>query len=153
MSFETYPFNTCPAFQGSKVMKIKIKRSVKQNDLNNKDQLEKKLERSKKYVGLAELDILYNQEEFQPQSYGDKSVKKVSKFMFRQFSSNSPSFAYMPVSINTIEDETFLFNVGQQKVHEYMSLKMKSTQLSSWTNYPSYYKFMSVNFYLNTDIL
>ncbi len=59
----------------------------------------------------------------------------------------------MTVSVNRVEDETFLFNVGQQHVHEYLSLHMEQTESSYWVHYPEKYKFMSLDFDINQDIL
>ena len=43
-------------------------------------------------------------------------------------------------------------NVGQQHEREYMSLKMGSTEASSWTTYPHLYKYMSLHVEMDLDI-
>ena len=124
------------------------------NDVTDKEYLAAMLKNSKEYLGeRPQIDLLVNQEEFQPQSYGEKSIKKVSKIFTQYFSHTSPSWASMIVGINRIEDESSLFNVGQQKLHEYLSLQMGTNQESSWIHYPEKYKFFSIDTQINPDIL
>ena len=56
------------------------------------------------------------------------------------------------INVDTIEDETSVANLGQQNEYSYMNFKMEQNELTSWKNYPDYYKFYSVHFSLNLDI-
>ena len=58
----------------------------------------------------------------------------------------------MTVNVDTIEDETSYFNLGQQDEHAYMNFKMEQNEITSWKNYPDQYKFYSVHFSLNLDV-
>ena len=88
-----------------------------------------------------------------PKEFGEKTIEVASSIKKRQFSSKMPSFAYVPVSIDEVEDEDAIMNVGQQKEYSFLRLFMESNQQSSWTNYPENYKFFSVHFHLNDNIV
>ena len=51
------------------------------------------LERSKRYVNNARMDVLYNIEQFIPTEYGKNTIIKKSKLHSRQFNTNEPTFA------------------------------------------------------------
>ena len=70
------------------------------------------LDRSKKYVNNAMLDIMYNYDEFNPSVYGKDKFHKKSKLVSRQFNSVSPTFADIKISIDALEDETSFVNLG-----------------------------------------
>ena len=89
------------------------------------------LERSKNYVGNAELELLYNYDEFNPSKFGkDKFIRK-SRFISRQFNSIQPTFANIKTSIDMLEDETSFVNLGQYEEEKYMQIKMKANEASS----------------------
>ena len=71
------------------------------------------LERSKRYVNNARMDILMNIEQFIPHKYGKNTFQKKSKLLTRQFNTHEPTFAIMETSIDSLEDETSFFNIGQ----------------------------------------
>ena len=71
------------------------------------------LERSKKYVNNARMEVLVNYDEFRPSKYGKDTFKRRSRLMTRQFNSVAPTFAYIKTSIDELEDETSLVNFGQ----------------------------------------
>ena len=81
------------------------------------------------------------------------TISRHSKIITRQFSASTPSFATIPVNIDVVEDETAFVNLGQQNVYHYMQLHMNPNELTSWATYPEHYKFYSVHFELNADIL
>jgi hypothetical protein len=55
--------------------------------------------------------------------------------------------------VDGVEDEASVMNVGQQEEHSFMHLTMGHNQVSAWTDYPDHYKFYSVHFHLNDDII
>ena len=71
------------------------------------------LDRSKKYVNNAKIELLVNYDEFRPSNYGNDTIKRRSKLMRRQFNSDKPSYAEIPISIDELEDETSFINFGQ----------------------------------------
>jgi hypothetical protein len=50
----------------------------------------------------------------------------------RQFSSVTPTFAKVMVTVNEVEDETDYFQMGQNYEQEYMVINMEENQGSSW---------------------
>ena len=93
-----------------------------------------------------------NYHQFLPESYGKEKLKKTAKLTSQQFNAQQPTFAYVQTSINSLEDETDLINIGQYTEEKYMQFKMKTNEVSTWTNYPERYKFMSLDFSLDMDI-
>ena len=96
--------------------------------------------------------MLMNYHQFLPESYGKEKLKKTAKLTSQQFNAQQPTFAYVQTSINSLEDETDLINIGQYTEEKYMQFKMKTNEVSTWTNYPERYKFMSLDFSLDMDI-
>ena len=86
------------------------------------------LDRSKKYVHNAELELMYNYDEFNPAVYGKDKFKRKSKLTFRRFNSILPTFAVIKTSIDTLEDETSFVNFGQYKESNYMQIQMQPNE-------------------------
>ena len=98
------------------------------DDITNQTQLDAMLDRSKKYVNNAQLEIMYNYDEFNPAVYGKDKFQRKSKLTSRQFNSITPTFAYIKTSIDTLEDETSFVNFGQYKESNYMQIQMGSNE-------------------------
>ena len=98
------------------------------DDVTNQTQLDVMLDRSKKYVDNAEIELFYNYDEFNTAVYGKDKFKRKSKLTSRQFNSISPTFAYAKTSIDTLEDETSFVNLGQYKQDSYMQIQMQPNE-------------------------
>ena len=82
------------------------------DDITNQTQLDAMLDRSKKYVNNAQLEIMYNYDEFNPAVYGKDKFQRKSKLTKRRFNSISPTFALIKTSIDALEDESHFVNLG-----------------------------------------
>jgi hypothetical protein len=51
-----------------------------------------------------------------------------------------------------VEDETSIWNTGAETAREFMSIKMRPNEISSWIAYPEQYKFFSAQFELSQEI-
>lgn len=80
--------------------------------MKNATEMNEKLEESKKYIGNAWFIMVYNFEQFMPKQFGDNTIEQKSSIVKRQFSAKTPEFAYVPVSIDSVEDEDAIMNVG-----------------------------------------
>lgn len=96
--------------------------------------------------------MYFNQERLEPKKFKEEAITRYSSLISRQFSPSQPAFAIVKISIDTVEDETDMFQLGQNYEQNFMKIKMEPNQFSSWTNYPHLYKFMSVHFMLDQDI-
>ena len=59
----------------------------------------------------------------------------------------------MKTSIHATEDEANFVNLGQLKEKNYMQFDWQPSGTSSWNDYPRQYKYMSIDFDLNMDIM
>ena len=76
--------------------------------------------------------MLHNQNKLLPFSYNEHAIQKYSVLLKRQFSSVTPTFAKVMVTVNEVEDETDYFQMGQNYEQEYMVINMEENQGSSW---------------------
>jgi len=65
------------------------------------------------YLGKNALIYNYfNQEEFNPRMYDDKSINKSSELYFTQFETAHPSYTENMIKHDYVRDETAMFQVG-----------------------------------------
>ena len=81
-------------------------------------------EKQKQYLrNVPVLQILYNQERFNPDKYGDERIVKESTFLRALMPSNAPSLMMTHLSLAEIEDEADLVQFGQTETLEYHHLE------------------------------
>ena len=53
---------------------------------------------------------LVNDEVLEQDKYNDESIKRESKILWQQMSSDRPSFYYFPIQANALQDDTDLLS-------------------------------------------
>ena len=76
--------------------------------------------------------MYFNQERLEPKKFKEEAITRYSSLISRQFSPSQPAFAIVKISIDTVEDETDMFQLGQNYEQNFMKIKMEPNQFSSW---------------------
>ena len=68
--------------------------------------------------------VLYNKERLDPTKYGDEKIIRESTMTQTQFDPKSPTYLYLTLKANSIEDETDFIQFGQVDQVEYTQMKV-----------------------------
>ena len=84
-------------------------KEIDKKGLTVSDECEYDPEKQFKYLGPSlQMRVLYNRERFDPTEYGDDKFVKESQISSMQFNPRSPSFVFLNLMMQEIEDETDL---------------------------------------------
>lgn len=108
----------------------------------DKKEMAAKLEATKKWIGVPDYTMVFNNMRIDLGAFDDESIKKESRVMNRQFDINFPNWIHGQLYSDLLEDTTTILDTGTVS-RPFKHLNTVGMYSSAWTDYPKKYKFIS----------
>ena len=98
-----------------------------------------KLKATKKWIGVPDFTMVYNNMRLDLKKFGTNSIRKESRVMNYQFDINFPSWIHGQIYSDILDDTTTVAGLSSVK-YAFKHLKTVGLYSSAWTNFPTKYK-------------
>jgi hypothetical protein len=109
---------------------------------NDKVEMAAKLKATKKWIGVPDFTMVYNNMRLDLKKFGTNSIRKESRVMNYQFDINFPSWIHGQIYSDILDDTTTVAGLSSVK-YAFKHLKTVGLYSSAWTDFPTKYKFIS----------
>jgi hypothetical protein len=111
-------------------------------DRNDPVEMAAKLQATKDWIGVPDFTMVYNNMRMDLTEFNDKSIRKESRVMNRQFDINFPSWIHGQIYSDRLDDSTTIAG-GSKVSYPFKHLKTVGLYSSAWNDFPKKYKFIS----------
>ncbi len=103
-------------------------------------------------IGNADLTVLYNAQSFNPTSYNSSRILNEARLLKFSFLADSPKQYGSALKFTTVIDQTDWIQFGQSTSVTLTDLNLGDLLTSSWTNFPTKYKFIGFSILIDPTV-